>query len=79
VTHEQAAADVEGLRWRCFTAGRGQERLRVCERIGGRLDDATGAGWTDVSAWYWDAQLGRAGSAWWAVTVVTPLDPTGDP
>ncbi len=61
---------------------RGQlERLRVCERItehdteygGERLDDPDRAAWTDVSAWFWDAQFGHAAAAWWAVTVVTPL------
>jgi hypothetical protein len=75
VSGEHAAIDAQGLRWRCFVAARGDERLRVCERIGERLDDAQEAGWTDVSAWFWQAQFGRAASAWWAVTVVTPLGP----
>lgn len=75
VGREQAAADAQGLRWRCFVASRGAERLRVCERIAGRLDDAGEQGWTDVSAWFWHAQWRRASSAWWALTVVTPLDP----
>jgi len=73
VSGEHAAIDAQGLRWRCFVAARGDERLRVCERIGERLDDAEEAGWTDVSAWFWQAQLRRTASAWWAVTVVTPL------
>jgi hypothetical protein len=73
----QAAVDAQGVRWRCFVAVRGGERLRVCERIGERLDDAGESGWTDVSAWYWDAQFRRAASAWWALTVVTPLETTG--
>lgn len=73
----QAAVDAQGLRWRCFLAGRGGERLRVCERIAARLDDAGEPGWTDVSAWFWEAQHRRASSAWWALTVVTPLDLAG--
>lgn len=78
VAGSQAAVDAQGVRWRCFVATRGDERLRVCERIGERLDDADAPGWTDVSAWFWDAQFRRSGSAWWALTVVTPLDPAGD-
>jgi hypothetical protein len=78
VAGAQAAVDAQGVRWRCFVAARGVEKLRVCERIGERLDDASGPGWTDVSAWFWDAQLHRASPAWWALTVVTPLDPAGD-
>jgi hypothetical protein len=74
----QAAVDAQGVRWRCFLARRGSESLRVCERIGERLDDAGEPGWTDVSAWFWDAQFRRSGSAWWALTVVTPLDPAGN-
>ncbi|MBK9243360.1 MAG: hypothetical protein IPM30_00645 [Burkholderiales bacterium] len=70
----QAAIDAQGVRWRCFVARRDGERLRVCERIGERLDEAGESGWTDVSAWFWDAQFRRA-PAWWALTVVTPLDP----
>jgi hypothetical protein len=69
-----AAVDKQGVRWRCFVAGRGDERLRVCERIGDSLD-ASAAGWTDVSAWFWDAQFRRGAAGWWALTVVTPLDP----
>ncbi len=66
-----AAVDADGVRWRCFTAAQGGERLRVCERIAERLDG--GHGWTDVSAWFWDAQRRGGAAAWWAVTVVTPL------
>jgi hypothetical protein len=43
----------------------------VCERIAERLDEARG--WIDVSAWFWDAQRRGGASAWWALTVVTPL------
>jgi hypothetical protein len=74
----QAAVDAQGLRWRCFVARRHGERLRVCERIGERLDEAGEPGWTDVSAWFWEAQWRRAATAWWALTVVTPLDPEVD-
>lgn len=81
VADARAAVDAQGTRWRCFAATRGTERLRVCERItehdteygSERLDDPARTAWTDVSAWFWDAQFGRATTAWWAVTVVTPL------
>jgi hypothetical protein len=72
---ETAAVDPQGLRWRCFVASRRGERLSVCERIGERPDDVGEPGWTDVSAWFWEAQLQRGAGAWWALTVVTPLDP----
>jgi len=73
----QAAVDTQGVRWRCFVASRGAERLRVCERIAERLDDAGETGWTDVSAWFWDAQFRRSALAWWALTVVTPIEGAG--
>lgn len=70
-----AAADADGVHWRCFIAAQGGERLRVCERIAERLEEARG--WTDVSAWFWDAQRRGGVSAWWALTVVTPLPGDG--
>jgi len=78
VAGAHAAVDQQGVRWRCFTATRGAERLRVCERISEHPDEANGSGWTDVSAWFWEAQLRRQGSAWWAMTVVTPLEAGAD-
>jgi len=74
VAEARASVDAQGVRWRCFVAARGAERLRVCERIGERLDAGHEAGWTDVSAWFWDAQFRRGAGAWWALTVVTPLE-----
>ncbi|HEU4458241.1 MAG TPA: hypothetical protein VFR90_03895 [Methylibium sp.] len=54
--------------WRCFVARReGQAPLRVCERIEG----APGEAWTDASAWFWAAALGRTGGPWRAVTTVS--------
>jgi hypothetical protein len=50
----------------------------VCGRISERFDDGDARAWTDVSAWFWDAQLRRHPSAWWAVTVVTPLQPADE-
>ena len=53
--------------WSRFTATRGKVRLEVAERI-----YAPGGGqWSDVSAWYWAAQLGRTQGPWWAVTVAS--------
>jgi hypothetical protein len=54
--------------WRCFTAGSGRQRLRVCERI----EDSRGQGFTDTSAWFWSASLGQSEGPWRAVTVVSP-------
>lgn len=52
-------------RWSRFRATRGELALEVSERI----SDARGAQWSDVSAWYWSALLGRSQGPWWAVTV----------
>lgn len=62
----------EATLWRCFvaTAPGGGRTLRVCERIEG----ADGTTYTDASAWFWAATLGRSHGPWQAVTVATPLD-----
>lgn len=73
VAAAQAAVDTQGVRWRCFLARRGAEHLRVCERISEDLQQADAAAWTDVSAWFWDAQFRGRAAAWWALTVVTPI------
>ncbi|MEF8712487.1 MAG: archaeosortase/exosortase family protein [Accumulibacter sp.] len=54
--------------WSRFLATRGATRLDVAERI----DAPDGQQWSDVSAWYWAAQLGRTHGPWWAVTVAAP-------
>lgn len=59
------------LRWSRYTATRGSRRLEVAERIYG----PDGGQWTDVSAWYWAALLGRTRGPWWAVTVAAPGNP----
>jgi hypothetical protein len=55
--------------WRCFEAERGGERVRVCERI----VDAQGQAFTDTSAWFWAASLGRSQGPWQAITHVEGL------
>jgi hypothetical protein len=55
--------------WRCFTAERGGQRLRVCERIEGH----DGGTFTDASAWFWAASFGASAGPWQAVTVVQRL------
>lgn len=62
--------DAQGRLWRCFeaTAPDGTP-LRVCERIAG--DD--GSAFTDASAWFWAAALGRSSGPWLAITVVEAL------
>ena len=55
--------------WRCFEAARDGRRVRVCERI----DDADGKAFTDASAWFWAASLGRSTGPWRAVTSVEAL------
>lgn len=58
--------DGEAL-WSRFVAARGKVRLDVAERI----YTESGGQWSDVSAWYWAAQLGRTHGPWWAVTVAS--------
>jgi hypothetical protein len=53
------------VRWSTFIATRGTERYLVSERI----HDGAGKQWSDVSSWYWEAQLGKSAGPWWAVTV----------
>ncbi len=43
--------DEKGSLWSSFAASKGNERLRVYERI----HSDSGETWTDVSAWYWSA------------------------
>lgn len=62
--------DDDGALWRCFEARRDGRRVRVCERIVG----ADGQSFTDASAWYWTAALGRSQGPWRAVTHVTALE-----
>lgn len=66
---ERLERDARERLWRCFTAARGAARLRVCERI----EDGRGQAWTDASAWYWAAALGRSTAPWLAVTTVEAL------
>lgn len=62
--------DAQQRLWRCFEAERGAQRLRVCERIA----DAEGQAYTDTSAWFWAAALGRSTGPWQAVTTVAVVD-----
>ena len=56
--------DAEKQKWSCFTADKGTESLKVCERI----YTETGESWTDVSNWYWSA-LGGENKGYWVMTV----------
>lgn len=55
----------DGSPWRVFRATKGEEKLRVYERI----YDQQGNSWTDVSSWYWSALLGESEGPWWSVTI----------
>lgn len=63
---ERLTATPRGLE-RCFVAERGDVALAVCEQI----VDADGRVFTDASAWYWAAALGRTRGPWRAVTRAT--------
>ena len=55
--------------WRCFTANKAGQRIRVCEQI----RDAQGQVFTDTSAWYWAGVTGQSTGPWQAVTLATPM------
>jgi hypothetical protein len=57
--------DGDRTQWRCFAASRGDASREVCEQI----QDREGRRWTDVSAWYWAAALGRSDGPWLVTTV----------
>jgi exosortase/archaeosortase family protein len=59
----------DGILQRCFVAERNGVRIRVCEHIA----DAEGRIFTDTSAWYWAAALGRSHGPWMAVTTARTL------
>lgn len=61
--------DAQSRLWRCFIAERGGQRVRVCERI----VDANAQAFTDTSAWFWAATLGRSSGPWRALTRVEAL------
>lgn len=69
IAAQRLELDREQHLWRCFEALRDGRRVRVCERI----VDASGQGFTDASAWYWSAVLGRSRGPWQAITVARPL------
>jgi hypothetical protein len=69
IRDEQLENQRDHTRWRCFIAERGGQRVRVCEHI----EDASGQGFTDTSAWYWAAIAGQSVGPWRAITVATPL------
>ena len=69
IDRQQLQLDAQDRLWRCFEAERSGQRLHVCERI----VDAGGTGFTDASAWYWAAVLGRSAGPWQAITVARPL------
>lgn len=69
IRDEQLEDQRDHTRWRCFVAERSGQRVRVCETI----EDASGQGFTDTSAWYWAAIAGQSVGPWRAMTVATPL------
>lgn len=62
-------SDAQARLWRCFIAVRDGQRVRVCERI----VDAEQRAFTDASAWFWAASLGRSVGPWRAVTRVEAM------
>ena len=69
VTPLPAEMDSTGRAWGRFTARRGNESVRVSERI----HDENGHEWTDVSAWHWAALFRGTRAPWWNTTVVEKI------
>lgn len=70
--------DDGGRLWRCFeahpTGGGAQGGPAVAQRVCERIEDPAGSdAFTDASAWFWAASLGRSTGPWRAVTVVEAL------
>ncbi len=61
-----AHVDPAGRHWGSFQALRGDEALRVHERVFDSMDKAS---WSDVSSWYWQTLMGKTSGGWWAITV----------
>lgn len=59
--------DSGGRRWGAFKATRAGQGVYVREQIA----DVAGQCFSDVSAWYWSALMGKSEGPWWAFTVVT--------
>ena len=57
--------DRAGRVWGCFNAMKTGHLTHVCELI----VDERGLSWSDPSAWFWSALLGKSHGPWWAVTV----------
>jgi hypothetical protein len=64
-----AGLDSRQSLWGRFNAVKGGEAFQVSERI----YDNHGDSWSDASAWYWAALLGKSKGPWWAVTVIDSI------
>lgn len=53
--------------WACFSARQGRTRWKARERI---RESSGSKSWSTVSAWYWQAVLGRSKGPWLAETVL---------
>jgi len=58
--------DNEGKRWGSLEAIKNGKEALIHERI----FDNDGKNFSDVSAWYWAARLGKTIAPWWAITIV---------
>lgn len=63
------APNKSGALARCFTAHKAETTLEVCEQI---FDDSEQS-YSDTSAWYWQAALGKTEGPWQAITRITRI------
>lgn len=71
IRQERLESDAENRLWRCFTASRTDQDLRVCERI----ENAAGEAYTDTSAWYWAALRHPERGPWQALVTARAAGP----
>jgi hypothetical protein len=66
IAPEPLVKDDRGHLWGCFSASKkGQRTVFVREQI----SDSSGNSWSDVSAWYWSAIIGKTKGHWQAITI----------
>ena len=68
IGHRDVWTDDRGRVWGRFVATKGDETLRVLERI----RDRDGREFTDVTSWFWEAHFGTSRGPWWGEVVAEP-------
>jgi hypothetical protein len=65
ITHQPIHINEYGVEMGCFTASKDLIRLTVCEYLVAR----DGKGWSDISAWYWEALFAESSKGWMSYVI----------